>query len=58
MVWQKVSCNVTLAKAGVQNILKKPDSGFRRNDWFYRIPTSSKLIKIRNVNIRNRTPLF
>jgi hypothetical protein len=32
MISQKISRSVTPAKAGVQNILKELDSGFRRND--------------------------
>ena len=32
MISQKVSWAVTLPKAGVQNLRKKLDSGFRRND--------------------------
>jgi len=46
MISQKVSWVVTPAKAGVQNILKKLDSGFRRNDEFYGISTFYELINV------------
>jgi hypothetical protein len=32
MTSQKIAASVTPAKAGVQNVLKSLDSGFRRND--------------------------
>ena len=35
------------AGAGVQNILKQLDSGFRRNDEFYGIATFCEFIKIK-----------
>jgi hypothetical protein len=44
MVSLKVSLSVTPAKAGVQNVLKKLDSGFRRNDKFFRISTFYAII--------------
>jgi len=44
MVSQKVSWIVTPAKAGVQNMLKLRDSGFRRNDEFYGISSFHEFI--------------
>jgi len=41
---QKVSRTVTPAKAGVQNMLKILDSGFRRNDQSIRNPSFCEFV--------------
>jgi len=45
MISQKVNWIVTPAKAGVQNVLKYLDSGFRRNDKFYGFSTFYESIR-------------
>ena len=49
MVSQKVSWIVTPAKAGVQDILKKLDSGFGRNEALCEISTPYESIKFQVV---------
>jgi hypothetical protein len=45
MVSQKIFWIVTPAKAGVQNILKQLDSGFRQDDEYYGISTFYEFIQ-------------
>ena len=47
MVLEKVAWIVTPAKAGVQNVLKKLDSGFRRNDKSCGVSTFYEFINSR-----------
>jgi len=61
MISQKVSWIVTPAKAGVQNIFKLLDSGFRRNDKFYGISTFFEFVTIggyKNSPTQSWTPPF
>jgi hypothetical protein len=46
MVSQIVSCNVTPAQAGVQNLLKALDSGLRRNDGNWQFQTFCEIVKL------------
>jgi len=51
MFSQKDKWAVTPAKAGVQNILERLDSGFRRNDKPFGFSTFYETIKILRENV-------
>lgn len=54
MVSQKVPKFVTPAKAGVQNILERLDSGFRRNDAKREFLTFYEGVKLNSL-VKSRT---
>jgi len=56
---QKVSRPVTPAKAGVQNVLKILDSGFRRNDQSIRNPTfCESIIIMKKLVVKNLVHIY